>query len=77
MGGSISENLHLLTSDYAKELLVKTLCAVSFVDGDTGPEEIAFINKVKENVAADFPLPPAKEWGGFEEEVFSIVEQHD
>lgn len=77
MGGSIAENLEQLTSDYARELLLKTLCAVSFVDGVTDAEEIAFIEKVRGAVAADFPLPPPEEWSGFEEEVFSIVESHD
>ncbi len=77
MGGSLAENLGLLTSDYARELLMKTLCAVSFVDGDTSEDEQEFIERVRVSVYQDFELAPKEEWGALEDEVFTILNQAD
>lgn len=74
MGGSLAEDADALSSNSAKELLLKTLCAVSFVDGNTSPEEVDFIQKVQAKLGIDYPLPAKEEWGAYEEEVFAIIE---
>lgn len=75
MGGSLAENLELLTSDEAKELLMKTLCAVSYVDGNASADERVFIEKVRDSTFKAFVLPPNEEWEKLEEEVFTILEE--
>ena len=74
MGGSLAGDADALSSSNAKELLLKTLCAVSFVDGNTSPEEVDFIQKVQTKLGIDYPLPVKEEWGVYEEEVFSVLE---
>ena len=73
LGGSLSEDAAALSSDDAKELLLKTLCAVSFVDGNTSSDEVEFIQKVQLKLGIDYPLPVKADWGGFEEEVFATL----
>lgn len=70
MGGSLAGDVDSLSSTDAMVLLLKTLCAVSFVDGTTGPEEIEFIEKVLVRTGVDFPLPPKEQWEIYEGEVF-------
>jgi uncharacterized tellurite resistance protein B-like protein len=70
MGGSLASDVDSLSSKGAMELLIKTLCAVSFVDGSTDPEEIEFIQKVLVRTGIDYPVPPKEDWGIYEEEVF-------
>ena len=73
MGGSLASDVDALSSTDAMELLIKTLCAVSFVDGTTSPEEIEFIEKVLVRTKIDFPVPPKEDWDIYEEEVFTSL----
>lgn len=77
MAGSLADNLGMLTTEYAKELLVMTLCAVSHVDGNSSDDELVFIDKVRETMKITFEVPPKEEWGTYEEAVFDVIEQHD
>jgi tellurite resistance protein len=77
MGGSLAENVGLLTSDDARELLLKTLCAVSYVDGNASDEEYVFIEKVRDSLALGFEIKPREEWSAYEEAVFTAIEQPD
>ncbi|MCZ6644874.1 MAG: hypothetical protein O7B79_01405 [SAR324 cluster bacterium] len=75
LGGSLDQDADALSSNEAKELLLKTLCAVSFVDGNTTDDEVDFIQKVQLKLGIDYPLPVKADWGGFEEEVFTTLEE--
>lgn len=75
MSGSLAEDLDSLSSNDAKELLLKTLCAVSYVDGRTSPEEIEFIQKALVRLGIDYPIPPKEDWGIYEDEVFRELEE--
>ncbi|MCZ6556840.1 MAG: hypothetical protein O7A69_03570 [SAR324 cluster bacterium] len=75
LGGSLDQDADALSSNEAKELLLKTLCAVSFVDGNTTADEVDFIQKVQLKLGIDYPLPVKADWGGFEEEVFTTLEE--
>ena len=75
MGGSLASDVDGLSSTDAMELLIKTLCAVSFVDGDTGPEEIDFIQKVLVRTGIDYPVPPKEDWDIYEAEVFKSLQE--
>ena len=74
MGGSLAEDLDSLSSKEARELLLKTLCAVSYVDGHTTPEEVEFIQKAQVRLGIDYPILPKGEWGIYEDEVFRDLE---
>ena len=70
---SLGHGLVDLSSDAAKELLLKTLCIISFVDGHTGPDEVGFIERVIEKMNSTSFLLPKEEWGGYEKEVFDTI----
>ena len=74
MGGSLAGDVDTLSSTDAMELLIKTLCAVSYVDGKTTPDEIEFIEKVLVRTGIDFPIPPKEEWSIYEPQVFEAIE---
>lgn len=69
----LSMGLTDLSSDKARELLVKTLCAIAFVDGHTSPNEVEFVEKVLSRMGGTVFLHPKEEWGTYVEEVFSII----
>ena len=75
MGGSLASDVDSLSSTDAMELLIKTLCAVSFVDGTTSPEEIEFIQKVLVRTGIDYPVPPKEDWDIYEVEVFKSLQE--
>lgn len=75
MGGSLASDVDALSSTDAMELLLKTLCAVSFVDGNTTPDEIEFIEKVLVRTGIEYPIPPKEEWGIYEEDVFQALQE--
>lgn len=66
---SLANGLSKLTSQQAKTLLWKTLCAVSYSDGDAHEAEIDFIHKVIEKVGGGVFLLATKDWGTYEQEV--------
>jgi uncharacterized tellurite resistance protein B-like protein len=70
---SLSEGLNHLSSKDAKQLLVKTLCAVSFSDGKAVKAEIDFIQKVIEHFGDSVFVLPREEWGKYEAEVLKTL----
>jgi tellurite resistance protein len=70
---SLAEGLKRLSSHAARDLLVKTLCAVSHADGKATPEELEFINKVIEKLGESVFVYPREEWGRYEKEVIDIL----
>ena len=72
---SLNHGLEDLSGDPAKELLLKALCAVSFVDGHTSQGEVGFIEKVLGKMEAGFFLLPKEQWGTYEKELFEVISQ--
>ncbi|MDH4248122.1 MAG: TerB family tellurite resistance protein [Deltaproteobacteria bacterium] len=70
---SLAEGLRALQNTDAKQLLLKTLCAVAHCDGDTAEVEVDFINKVTEKMTTPVFILPRAEWGVYEEEVFQAI----
>lgn len=70
---SLSEGLNHLSSKDAKQLLVKTLCAVSHSDGKAVKAEIDFIQKVIEHFGDSVFVLPRDEWGKYEAEVLKTL----
>ena len=77
MGGdsSLNHGLGDLSSDTARELLLKALCTVSYVDGFTSDNEVAFIEKVLGKLESGSFLLPKEEWGSYETELFDAISQ--
>lgn len=71
---SLGSGLRRLGSDEAQVFLVKTLCAVAFVDGDTSPVEVEFIERVVSQLSAQVFLLGRAEWGKYVEEVNAQIE---
>ena len=67
---SLLDGLRQLQNTDAKQLLLKTLCAIAHCDGDTADVEVDFINKVTEKMGTAVFILPRAEWGRYEEEVF-------
>lgn len=72
---SLGEGLKQLSGPEARTLLLHTLCAVSFSDGNTHPAEVEFINKVARKIGDAGALLPKEEWGAYEEQVFQAFEE--
>ncbi len=72
---SLSQGLRRLSGQEAKSLLVKTLCAVSHSDGDTHPNEVDFIHKVVERLETQVFILPQGEWGTYEDEVITELNE--
>jgi tellurite resistance protein len=72
---SLSQGLRRLSGQGAKSLLVKTLCAVSHSDGDTHPNEVDFIHKVVERLETQVFILPQGEWGTYEDEVITELNE--
>jgi tellurite resistance protein len=70
---SLSSGLNHLSSNEAKQLLVKTLCAVSHSDGKAVKPEIDFIEKVIEHFEGSVFVLPREEWGKYETEVMKTL----
>jgi tellurite resistance protein len=70
---SLSDGLNHLSSKEAKQLLVKTLCAVSHSDGKAVKAELDFIQKVIEHFGDSVFVLPREEWGKYETEVLKIL----
>jgi len=70
---SLASGLNHLTSNEAKQLLVKTLCAVSASDGRAVKAELDFIQKVIEKFGDSVFVLPKEEWGKYEAEVMSAL----
>lgn len=72
---SLIRSLQSLSSTEARQLLVKTLCAVSYVDGTAGEAELEFIEKVVMRLDTQVFILPKEEWGQYENEVFDSLER--
>jgi len=72
---SLGRELRNLSSKDALTLLVKTLCAVSYVDGKANDEELQFIERVVSASGEPVMLMPREEWGVYEEEVFHTLDE--
>lgn len=72
---SLRKGLDSLTSAEARNLLIKTLCAVSYADGSTHPSELDFIEKVITRAGATVMVLPREEWGLYEKEIFEDLQQ--
>lgn len=70
---SLASGLNHLSSNEAKQLLVKTLCAVSNSDGKAVKSELDFIHKVIEKFGDSVFVLPREEWGKYEAEVMSAL----
>jgi len=70
---SLSAGLQNLSSSDAKNLLVKTLCAVAYSDGKAHPGEINFIEKVISKFSDSIFIYPREEWGMYEDEVIHTL----
>ena len=70
---SLVKSLRNLKSADANHLLIKTLCAVSFVDGAATGDELEFIEKVVVKLETQVFILPREEWGQYEDEVFNTL----
>jgi tellurite resistance protein len=70
---SLASGLNHLSSNEAKQLLVKTLCAVSNSDGKAVKAELDFIHKVIEKFGDSVFVLPREEWGKYEVEVMTTL----
>jgi tellurite resistance protein len=70
---SLASGLQGLSCHDAKNLLVKTLCAVAHSDGKATPEELEFIEKVISKFSDSVFVYPREEWGKYEDEVLGIL----
>lgn len=66
---SLSHRLETLTSPEAKQLLVKTLCAVAHSDGVMHEREGDFIRKVNGQLGNAVDIQPFEDWEMYEKEV--------
>ena len=72
---SLGQGLNALSSDQARFLLVKLMCAVSFVDGSASDDELGFIERVVTRLKSQVFILPREEWGRYEKEVFKTLEE--
>ena len=70
---SLVKSLRNLKSADSNHLLIKTLCAVSFVDGAATGDELEFIEKVVVKLETQVFILPREEWGQYEDEVFNTL----
>jgi tellurite resistance protein len=70
---SLAGGLNQLSGNEAKQLLVKTLCAVSNSDGRAVKSEFDFIQKVVEHFGDAVFVLPREEWGTYEAEVMKVL----
>jgi tellurite resistance protein len=71
---SLAEGLAQLSSLDAKNLLVKTLCAVSHSDGKAVKQELDFISKVIDSFGGHVFVYSKDEWGRYEAEVLTTLD---
>lgn len=72
-GVSLGKSMQALSSTAAKQLMVKTLCVVCFVDGSANKKELEFIERVVGHLGEQVFLLPREEWGTYEAEVFKAL----
>jgi uncharacterized tellurite resistance protein B-like protein len=72
---SLAHGLEHLSSGAARELLVKSLCAVAHSDGVMHETEREFINRVNSQLGEPISLPPFEEWEAYEHEVLALLNE--
>jgi uncharacterized tellurite resistance protein B-like protein len=72
---SLSQGLDAIGSDEARVLLVKLMCAVSFVDGSASDANMEFIERVVARLKSQVFILPREEWGRYEKEVFNTLDE--
>lgn len=72
---SLGKGLGALESSAARQLLVKLMCAVSFVDGSASDQELDFIERVVTKLKSQVFILPREDWGRYEKEVFKTLEE--
>lgn len=72
-GFNLKEGLDALTTSKARELLVKTLCAIAHSDQNIHGAELEFIDKIKNNVGILLEIKPPGMWHEYEVEVAEIL----
>ena len=72
---SLNEELTELSSDVAKSVLIKTMCAVADANGILHEAEIAFINKVNTRLEHPIILLPREKWRCYEPEVLDFLRE--
>lgn len=70
---SLAQGLGALSGQDAKQLLVKTLCAVAQSDGIPHEAEVEFIHKVIGRLGAQVFVLSKDEWGTYEKEVLEAI----
>jgi uncharacterized tellurite resistance protein B-like protein len=71
---SLGHGLSLLSSDAARNLLVKTMCAVASVDGTIAEAEKDFIGRVVTKFEKPTFILPAEDWPQYQDELFQDLE---
>lgn len=74
-GFNLKEGLRALTTPKARELLVKTLCAIAYSDEDIGAAELDFIHRIKTTVGFLPEIKPPVMWHEYEHEVLEILRE--
>lgn len=70
---SLARGLSSITGQEARQLLLKTLCAVAHSDGQAHPAELEFINKVIQQLGGQLFVLSKDEWGSYEQEVLDAI----
>ena len=70
---SLAEGLQSLSSNEAKVLLIKTMCAVAFSDGKNRDEENTFIYKVNRQLGDLVDLGEWDDWSSYEGDVIEVL----
>lgn len=71
---SLGQGLLRLGSDAARNLLVKTMCAVASVDGTIAEAEKDFIGRVVSKFEKATFILPAEDWPQYQEELFQDLQ---
>lgn len=72
---SLSHGLDSLSGQEARQLLVKTLCAVAHSDGVPHEAELGFITKVMQRLGGQLFILSKDEWGSYEKEVLDAINE--
>ena len=72
---SLAKGMDSLSGQDAKQLLIKTLCAVANSDGVPHERELEFITKVMQRLGGQMFILSKDEWGAYEHEVLDAIAQ--
>ena len=72
---SLARSINSLSGQDARQLLVKTLCAVAASDGVPHEQEMEFITKVMQRIGGQLFILGKDEWGTYEKEVLESISE--